>query len=108
MTLPVHRCILAMMIRMTEEHGEADHAYISKANREAIDSHKAPGTKYHEWAERMFDRLPPHEQYAARLEAGIMMATDELSSYLADNTEEVFEEIPELDDVRETLIATFS
>jgi len=36
------------------------------------------------------------------------MATDELSSYLADNTEEVFEEIPELDDVRETLIATFS
>lgn len=108
MTLPVHRCILAMMIRMTEEHGEADHAYISKANREAIDSHKAPGTKYHEWAERMFDRLPPHEQYAARLEAGIMMAADELSSYLADNTEEVFEEIPELDDVRETLIATFS
>lgn len=108
MSLPIHRSMIARIIRLSDEHGERDHAYISLAMRESVDEVKAPSASYYEWAKCAFGSLSTEEQYAAKLEAGIIMATDELSSYLADNTKWAFEEIPELDDTREILIATFS
>lgn len=110
MSHPIHPARAAMVLRLEREHGTWRDEWLSKSERESLN----PGGRVfggpralRTACQCVLNGLSKEQREIADLQAGILLATDMLSSYLVDNTEEVFEELPEIDDIRSTLIDTF-
>lgn len=110
MTHPVHPARAAMVLRLAEEQGRWDDRWLNQSEREALNpkGQMFGGPEALKTAcQAVLNGLTEDQLTIAKLQAGILIATDELSAWLTDNTEETFEEEPEIDSIRDILIDTF-
>jgi hypothetical protein len=100
MASPLTNARAAMIVIQVVQESTFMPEWLSKAEREAIDRATGMTGAYQTFCECQIAELEPKDQRIAMLEGHILLAYDGLSSWLADNTDEVFEEQPEIDSVR--------
>lgn len=93
----------AAMLVIQAKDGDWNDGWLSLSEREAIDRVMLPTQRgaYLTHCQWVLNALAdPKDKRIAMLEGHILLACDGLASWLTDNTEEVFEEQAEIDQIR--------
>lgn len=95
---PIHPGIARMLSKRVEQGQEWNDDWIPQGTRAVIRTTMKTSDFEHVCRE-VYSNLSSQGQITADLQAIIFEADQALAAYLTDNTEEVFEEIPELDGI---------